>query len=573
MLVLEQIEFKNFLSVGNSGTIVELNKHSASVVTGTNGSGKSIMMDALCFVLYNKSYRKVKKPQLVNSVNKKDCLVTIDFSVGSTKYKVSRGIKPAIFEIYKNGVLLPQDAASKDYQDLLESDILKMSYKTFCQIVLLGTANWTPFMQLTPADRRIVIEDLLDIEIFSTMNSILKERVKKNAAEKTKLEDENKMLQQIVDIGAENKAKSERENSAEIQKFEAAITAKTDELTTVHGQLRLLEKQDSDVCKKIDDLEVEREKYFTIQGVLNTLKKEIPPTEQEITFYRNTRVCATCNQNLDEEFATAKISELEADNVQRAADIEECHTHMALYKDSLDKYTQYNGERDEILTAMDDAEKDITDIERMLQRLEEKKTDLENVPEYVDNGADKAAQRISENSDTLGTLLTDRDRMAVVETLLKDDGIKSRIISQYIPLINKLVNKYLTDMGLFVKFTLDDQFKETILAQHKEVYSYESFSQGEQMRINLAFLFTWREIAKQRNSTACNFLLLDEVMDSSMDETGVDEFLDVIFMLTVENNVYIISHNKSIPDRFDRHLVVSKHNNFTRIEDAETVSG
>jgi len=563
MIFFKKIEFKNFLSTGNNPISITLNEYNATIVSGNNGTGKSIMMDALCFVLYNKSYRKIKKPQLVNSVNKKDCLVTIDFTVGTINYKIKRGIKPAIFEIYKNDVLVDQDAANRDYQKHLENDVLKMNYKTFCQIVLLGTANWTPFMKLTPADRRAVIEDLLDIEIFSTMNGLRKEMYRKNQQEIADIETKNAMLQQAIDINEENVKKANDNNDKAIERLENALDKENDKLIISLNALKIEEATLDNVVKSLSKLEGVLNTYHKTIDVRKKLVEDIEDIGKEISFYEITKSCASCGQNIDEDFANRKIKELELLIDQQDKIVLECSDKIDKLQKYVDASEKLDNARDKCLNNIDD----IVDVKKVsengIKALSDRISELKQPIKYDD--ITEKTKELKVNKKKLDELSINKENLSIVETLLKDDGIKAKIVKEYVPLINQMVNKYLSDMGMFVKFTLDEQFNETIKAQHKESYSYESFSQGEQMRINLAFLFTWREIARQRNSTSCNFLLLDEVMDSSMDVSGVDEFLDLIFMLTTDNNIYIISHNSHMPDRFDRALMVEKKNNFTRI--------
>ena len=569
MIIFEKIRFKNFLSYGNTWTEINLNQAKDTLIVGENGAGKSTFLDALSYGLYMKPFRKINNPQLVNSINKKHLAVEVEFRVGSNSFKVCRGHAPRTFEVWQNGEMLNQDSHTKDYQKILEQNILKMSYKSFTQIVVLGSRNFTPFMQLSTADRRVVIEDLLDIQIFSTMASLLKDRVSENKNALQKLDYDIHLLEEkILHIQKyiEKQRESENEDAANIQKV---IDGKTDDLKTFENASKKLQSQVKELLTEVKDEKATQErndKYLQLESQITT---KVANLKKKITFYEKNDHCPTCEQTIDDEFKekeinkqTVLIEESEEGLVKLEGELTELSAALVSYRRTNEEIA---GLQEQISIADSKAigiREFITELEGHIKELKENNNE--------DTQATQESEQLQEELDTCQTQRVDLRRNQVVlntaTTLLRDTGIKARIIKQYVPVMNKLINKYLAAMEFFVDFNLDDNFKETIRSRHRDEFSYSSFSEGEKMRIDLALLFTWRAIAKLKNSASTNLLIMDEIFDSSLDAGGTDEFLKIIKELTSDTNIIIISHKTDqLLDKFTNVIRFEKNKNFSRI--------
>lgn len=570
MIVFKSIKWRNFLSTGAHFTEINFTKSTNTLIIGQNGAGKSTVLDALCFSLFGKPFRKINKPQLMNSINQKDLLVEIEFDIGQKKYKVVRGIKPNKFEIYLNGVLLNQDAAAKDYQDVLENQILKLNFKSFTQIVILGSASFIPFMQLTAADRRAIIEDLLDIQIFSTMNQVVKEKLSTNKDELGKIKYDISLLEEKIKMQKESIEEHKKHNDDEIAKKTAEIETSKTQFDNLVNDNALIQKHVDALSKDIDDRKLKLEKkskgLFQVQGKIQT---NIKRHEDDISFYETNHDCPTCKQSITEDWKQSQISEKNEKIDSQKKNLEEVETELTnvtnelqVISNTVKTINQHNSEITKNNATM-------AAILEYIKKLEKEISEISTKVESTEEGNEKLTQlkvALEESTTTYQTLLVDKQYLEHAGTLLKDGGIKSRIIKQYLPIMNKLINKYLSAMDFFVNFNIDENFNETIKSRHRDEFSYANFSEGEKMRIDLALLFTWRQVAKLKNSTNTNLLILDEVFDSSLDTVGTEEFLKLIHELGKDTNVFVISHKgDQLFDKFRSVVKFEKKGNFSRI--------
>ena len=566
MIILERIRWKNILSTGNEFIEVNLKETQNTLICGPNGAGKSTIMDAICFGLYGKPYRNINKTQLVNMIVNKEAVAEVEFRTETGSYKVCRGIKPAFFKIFKNNELINQDADARDYQKVLETGILKIDYKTFCQKVIVGSANFTPFMQLSANDRRKVIEDILDIQIFTVMNGTLKEYIKKNKDDLRDIDSEIALYYGIIEKAEVHNAQMKKDNDEIILGKEAEVATLWLEINGKAAIKIVLE----DKIAKIQ--EAMAGKKQVMEQIVSTTKEKITEElslrkeQDNRSFFKSHDNCPTCKQAITQ----AHKMEMCAFN-----ELPESTPHIAYLEEQLKKltakldvFTQLERKLQEHQDDIRMATSDIALKTRMIKSIQAEIDRLHKPSaQMISVETEKAKLEDAENRKAI--LIEERDVQAVVAVLLKDDGIKATIIKQYIPIINKLINMYLERMEFFCKFEVDENFKETIKARHRDESSYDSFSEGEKMRIDLALLFTWREIARMRNSSSVNLLILDEVMDSSLDAAGTDEFLKIVRQLTEGNNVFIISHKSDqIGDKFDRVITFQSEKNFSKIKEA-----
>jgi DNA repair exonuclease SbcCD ATPase subunit len=569
MINFTVLRWKNLLSTGNQFTEIKLNRSPSTLIIGENGGGKSTMLDALCFVLFNKPFRNINKPQLINSINKKNMLVEIEFQTGRKSYKIVRGIKPNVFEIYADGELINQDAAARDYQKYLEESILKMNYKSFTQIVILGSASFTPFMQLPAFTRREIIEDILDIQIFTTMNTVLKDKIIEIKDKLTGADSRLEVLKQkatlqkeYVDTLETNKEKRSDEIISRIEEGELSIASFQGLVAALEGEKITHE----DAKAALGDLATKQKKLESFKTKFSTQLRDL---QKEVAFYKETDECPTCRQGIAHDHKETIVSSRQEKMQELSSGMEKLQEEFTklgeLIEENETLSEQISGLNKEIITHNNE----IIVQQRLIQALNLELNDIATKTADIDGEKDKlktfAKDVLAQNSEK-AKLNEEKHYMDAVSTLLKDTGIKTKIIRQYLPVINKLVNKYLTAMDFFVQFNLDEKFDETIKSRHRDDFSYASFSEGEKQRIDLALLFTWRTIAKMKNSVATNLLILDEVFDSSLDNNGTDYIMALLDTLGEETNTFVISHKgDQLFDKFRSLIKFEKKNNYSEM--------
>jgi DNA repair exonuclease SbcCD ATPase subunit len=567
MILFKRLRWKNLLSTGNHFTEILLNGNPNTLIVGANGSGKSTMLDALCFGLFGKPFRGVNKPNLLNSINGRDCVVEIEFSIGNKEYKIVRGIKPNVFEIYQDAVLLNQDAAVRDYQDYLEKFILKLNYKSFTQIVILGSASFTPFMQLSAADRRAIIEDLLDIQIFSTMNSLVKERLSNNKDLTVAKKSEISLLEQKYELKKEYQDKLNEDIEAKVKEYEKEILLHRETIRTLCGEIDDLEQSKktlAEICAKIPENE---KKIAAFTKVESQIESKISKVGNDRSFYEHNADCPTCRQAITLEFKEGQLTELATKEQELRSGLTELQTKITEQENVIAELREKDKELSNVrvqIATTNTSVKGLNDtIKRLEKQIKELRTPKENNTDT--NELETIQTQIKEAQEELKQLMIDKTYLDVASTLLKDTGIKTNIIKQYLPVINKLVNKYLTSMDFFVNFNLDESFKETIKSRHRDDFSYHNFSEGEKQRIDMALMLTWRAVAKLKNSTNTNLLILDEVFDSSLDTSGTEDLMKILHTLDGVN-LFVISHKGDIlQDKFMNTIRFEKVKNFSRI--------
>lgn len=568
MIIFNTIKWKNFLSTGNQFTEIELDKHPSTLIQGTNGAGKSTILDALCFALFNKPFRKINKPQLVNSINEKDCVVQVEFTIGNVVWNVVRGIKPAKFEIYKNDVIVDQAAANTDQQKWLEQNVLKMNYKAFTQVVILGSSTFVPFMQLTAAHRREVIEDILDIQIFSTMNVLLKDRIRAILEQQRDCGYELKSAEEKVKMQEEYIRNSQIANGGEIDIKNDQIAKIEEEIFDLQKQINALETENLDIdthTTGIDTIQRQLNKLHELKFKISHNKSD---AEKNLDFFHDNDTCPTCTQTIEKQFKDRKITDLRGKTLQYVDALSEMEEQLL----ELDgKFTLLQERRDikksnvskifHISNIIKRNENSIFNLRDEINRLSDSPdiAKMQGKLEVYQEEYVRTERKCSEVSKQ-------KTEYEVVSNLLKDSGIKARIIKKYIPVINKLINKYLTSMDFYVNFTLDEEFNEVIKSRYRDVFSYASFSEGEKQKIDLALLFTWREIAHMKNSVSTNLLLLDEIFDSSLDASATEDLLKILKNIDKNTNVFVISHKGEILiDKFDSNIRFNKVSDFSKI--------
>ena len=573
MITFQKIRWKNFLSTGNQFTEIDFEESNTNLIIGTNGAGKSTMLDALTFVLFNKPFRKINKPQLVNAQNERDCLVEIEFEINTRQYLVRRGIKPNVFDIVVNGTELHREADDRAMQRVLEDNILKVNYKSFTQIVILGSSTFVPFMQLTSANRREVIEDLLDIRIFSLMNNILKdkirthkEQVKSLDLKKETLKDKMKMQQNFIDE-LENRGKQNIEgNKNKITKLMDEVDGYFQENTKLQEDLENITKQQEEVAGA-------RQKLSKLNTLRGKISQKVSAITKEHKFFMENTVCPTCTQDIEESFRLNKIDDVQ----NKAKELKEGFDELeSTIKFEQQRERQFNDLSKEITnlthgisqnnTRVSGNQRQIRDLEHEIQTITENLANRNTEHEKLDEFRSNLAHTFAELSDKKQEIV----HHDFAYSLLKDDGVKTKIIRKYLPFINQQVNRYLQMMDFYINFHLDEEFKETVKSPIHEDFSYSSFSEGEKMRIDLALLFTWREVARVKNSVNTNLLIMDEVFDSSLDGFGTDEFLKIIRYVIKDANIFVISHKQDMRDKFESVIMFDKVKGFSRRVSSDT---
>ena len=566
MIIFKKVQYKNFLSTGNKETTVYLNQDKSTLVVGANGAGKSTLLDALSFSLFGKPHRSINKPQLVNTINNKNCLVTVEFSVGGLEYKIIRGMKPNIFEVYRNGQLLNQESHSRDYQKIIEQNILKLNHKSFHQVVVLGSSNFIPFMQLPSHSRRSVIEDLLDIGIFTKRNVVLKDKINLLRSQSQDTDNKLDLLKETIQLQAKHIADLKNIDTSNKEKNEKKIALIDDEnQVLIDSNKELQEEYDNTYTEVKANMDDAHNKIQDHNFAEQSWNLNVGKIVKEAKFYEENNVCPTCSQELSLDLKTKKESEARkkakdissriTNSIEKRLGVEELH----------ENYRKQWVHLNEVQTS-------INNNKLRLTSNNEKIDDLKIVETVKDTKtAEDKLLSDKEEREKLSELRVEQSKLSsymdALSELLRDTGIKTKVIRQYLPVMNKLINQYLQVLDFFVLFNLDESFNETIRSRHRDVFTYPSFSEGEKQRIDLSLLFAWRQIAKMKNSANTNLLILDETFDSSMDADGVDNLLKILYTLGDDTNVFIISHKQDMLEgKFPRKLEFEKVNNFSRMK-------
>jgi len=569
MILFKKIRWKNFLSTGNVFTEIDFLKSKSTLIVGENGAGKSTLLDALSYALYSKPFRSITKPQLINSINQKGMVVELEFNAGNKEYKIIRGAKPTIFEIYQNGQLINQNAEAREYQEMLEKHILKLSQKSFNQIVILGSASFTPFMQLSAMNRREVIEDLLDIQIFTTMNVLLKERITQNKTLLTETSYQMKTTADKIELVKKHIQSLKRNNDELIKQKEDKISELQNNINKAQTDIAST-KQAIDAAKKsIEDKDKAHNKLDKIRELEIQLDDKITKLKKEIMFFEEHDSCPTCRQGIEHEHKhqivskdEQSISEVESGRAKLTEQYDQVKARIKEISEIQDSITGYNSTVTELNTQVIAFTSFINSLNTEIDALKSDATNISDNNTEINSLKSELVLLMQKKED----LTQERSLHEVAHVLLKDTGIKTKIIKQYVPIMNKLINKYLASMDFFVNFELNEQFEETIKSRFRDEFTYASFSEGEKLRIDLSLLFTWRAIAKLRNSATTNLLIMDEIFDSSLDNSGTEEFLKILSTLTSDTNIFIISHKgDQLYDKFHSVIKFEKHKNFSRM--------
>jgi DNA repair exonuclease SbcCD ATPase subunit len=569
-ILMKKVRWKNFLSTGNNFNEISLNKHKTTSVSGENGSGKTTMIEAIIFALFGKPYRNINIPQLPNSINKKDCLVELYFDIGKNSYKIRRGLNPKIFEIYLNNVLIDQDSKSKDYQKMLEEQILRMNFKSFCQVVILGSTNYIPFMKLTASERRNVVENLLDINVFSTMNTLLKGKTSQLSENSRIVDSKLEILKEKVEL---QKKYIEKIKERETQVFEEK-RIRVEELKKEAQELKNKIQKSKLELEQLDSLiEIKEE----IQDKINKLNSEILSLNKSLTriikeqsAVSGLSVCPTCTQDIDIKTKNKlnKSKQNEIDSIQ--TEILRIEKELEDLQNQKKEIQKYENTRNEVLLKFNKISNNIESNEKTIAALEKEIKSINSQQSLVEEAEANMNQYIGEGKVLFrekAEIIDDLHYCKIASLILKDSGIKSKIIKHYLPIMNKIINRYLSEMNFFIQFELDEEFKETIKSRNRDVFSYENFSEGEKRKIDLALLFAWRKISQIKNSLNCNLLIFDEILDGSLDDNATKLLLSILQIIDKDSNIFVISHKSKdiLQDKFEHNITFSKKKNFSKV--------
>lgn len=569
MILFQCVRWKNLLSTGDAWTEINFIKSKSTLIVGENGAGKSTILDAVCFGLFGKPFRKINKPQLVNSINRKGMLIELEFKIGNRQYLIRRGQKPSVFEIIQDGNTINQNSEAREYQEYLESNILKLNFKSFQQIVILGSASFTPFMQLPASHRREIIEDLLDIQIFSSMNALLKDKVTINRTSLYEVDYGIKGAAEKIELYKKHIESLKQNNDEIVAQKELQKAGFNEQIIQANVRINSIQIEVEKLCNSINDHEKVRTRADKISVLSRMLDTKLDKIKKDIDFFQGSDSCPTCRQGIAHEHKvdiveknSTQVSEIESGKEEIVSEMESITSRLSEISTITSQLATLNREATDLNIQVRMWGSSISSIVREIEGLNTNNKQI-----------DTNTEELKVLKDHLRTSLELRQQLAeekavleVASVLLKDSGVKTKIIKQYIPVINKLVNKYLAAMDFFVVFELNENFEETIKSRHRDDFSYESFSEGEKMRIDLALLFTWRAVSKLRNSASTNLLIMDEVFDSSLDSNGTEEFLKIINTLTTDTNLFIISHKgDQLFDKFHSLIKFEKHKNFSRI--------
>ena len=568
MILFEKICWKNFLSTGNQYTEVELDGKSTTLIIGSNGAGKSTVLDALTFSLFNKPFRKISKAQLINTVNEKDCRVEVEFSIAETKWKVVRGIKPSIFEIHRNDICLDQFASANDQQKWLEQNVIKMNYKSFTQIVILGSSSFVPFMQLSATNRREVIEDLLDIKIFSSMNNLIKDKMRGLKDEIRTLDLKKESLNEKVKMQTDFMEKIEKRGNDDIKDKRKKSRELGDEICALMLKNEHSNDQVYGLTKEQEKVTGATEKLRKLGTIKGTLSNKVSTITKKTKFFEDNTVCPTCKQDIEEEFRLNNISDAQDKIKELQSGYKELEEAIKKEEEREHHFTKISKEINSLTHGISKNNTHISGCQRQIRDLESEVQELTKQLANRNTEHEKLESFKENLGKTYEDLAIQKDSINYFDfsySLLKDGGVKSKIIKKYLPLINQQVNRYLQMMDFYINFTLDEEFNETVQSPIHDNFSYASFSEGEKMRIDLALLFTWREVARYKNSVNTNLLIMDEVFDSSLDGIGTEEFLKIIRFVIKDANIFVISHKTGMDDRFSNVLKFEKIKGFSRL--------
>lgn len=567
MIVFKNIKWKNLLSTGNQFTKINLHNVDPTLIVGVNGSGKSSLLDALTFVLYGKPFRNINKPQLLNTITKRELLVEITFTIGKNDYLIRRGMKPNVFEVYCNDVLLNQAADVRDYQETLEKQILKSNYKTFCQVDILGSASFVPFMQLPAAQRRAVIEDLLDLQVFTTMNTLLKEQIADNTSSITRNEYEKKMNDEMIQVIKNHLEQTRTKSDRYIREKQTAIDDLNNKLESTKRTMAEIKDRVDEIQSTLCDekkLKKKSEQFKELETQLSTKKALL---QQEIKFFEQHDSCPTCKQEISSDLRCDSIENTNSKLEELDQTLVDLRIRLDKHEEKVNEFFTKENEKQRLLTEYRSHHQVTLHTEEQIDSLQK---DITTAKKEIESISTSQVADLEQKRQTLieeyNELQDNKKTLSIASSLLKDGGIKTKIINQYVPIINKLINKYLSAMDFFVDFQLNSQFEETIKSRHRDEFSYASFSEGEKQKIDLALLFTWRAVAKLRNSMSTNLLILDEVLDGSLDTNALDMLMTILDSVSENTSLFVISHRENMSEKFPNVIKFVKHKNFSHIE-------